>query len=119
MRLNEYQEQALKTAIYPKVGGLGLLYTVLKLAGEAGEVSEKVGKVIRDDMKDASSLITGLPLRQEVREALRKELGDVLWYVAATAYELGYSLEEVALVNQAKLRDRAERGVLQGSGDNR
>lgn len=129
--LNEYQEDAVASAIYPgrKACG-GVLYTALKLAGEAGEVAEKVGKAIRDD----GFLFTSDPnieydsnnpwadakyLTVERRDGLIKELGDVLWYVAAMADEIGVSLADVAGANIAKLRDRQERGVLQGSGDNR
>jgi NTP pyrophosphatase (non-canonical NTP hydrolase) len=82
----------------------------LKIAGEAGEVADKVGKLIRDHHSQLSE-----PKRLE----LLKELGDVLWYVSAIAYELDSSLEAVADLNFAKLEDRKARGVLGGDGDNR
>jgi NTP pyrophosphatase (non-canonical NTP hydrolase) len=101
---DEYQKQAVATAIYPKE--VGLVYCGLKLAGEAGEVAEKIGKSIRDNKRlDDEDLV--------------KELGDVLWYIAALAEELGYDLSEVADRNQKKLKDRKDRGVLGGSGDSR
>ena len=106
MKLNEYQQEARETAIYPEE--LGLLYTTLGLAGESGEVAEKVKKMIRD----GTSL-------EDCRESLINELGDVLWYVANLAHELKTTLEEVAYVNLDKLKDRQAREVLKGSGEAR
>lgn len=109
--LNGYQAATQTTAIYPGQGTInGLLYTTLKLNGEAGEIAEKVGKALRDDF----ACIT-----DQRRADLLKELGDVLWYVAATARELGFNLSEVALANLDKLKDRQNRDKLSGSGDNR
>lgn len=123
MHMNEYQDKAGATAIYPGRGSmLGLMYAVLKLNGEAGEVSEKLGKVIRDDK---TVLVIGdnkyalKSLDQARKNDLKKELGDCLWYIAAIATELGCDLSEVAEANLFKLADRQERGVLSGSGDNR
>lgn len=119
---NEYQHAALETAIYPGKGGcIGAIYVALKLAGEAGEFSEKVGKALRDDgflCEDAGNGDAKwfTPSR---REELIKEAGDVAWYLAAVCFELGVSLEDVMLINLSKLADRKARGVLQGSGDNR
>lgn len=111
MKLNEYQTLAADTATYPEKGGLmGLVYTSLGLTGEAGEVSEKVKKLLRDH---------GGELNTELKEGLIKELGDVLWYLAQCSKELGVTLEEVAAVNLFKLQSRKERGKLKGSGDNR
>lgn len=111
MTLNDYQNQAATTAIYPNRNQFGgLIYTALKLNGEAGEVAEKVGKIIRDKNSE---------LDQDQIELLAKECGDVLWYVAMLADELGYTLEEIAQLNLAKLFDRKKRGKLQGSGDTR
>jgi NTP pyrophosphatase (non-canonical NTP hydrolase) len=109
MRLFEYQRAARGTARYPDVGD-NLVYPTLGLAGEAGEVAEKVKKLLRDD--------DGV-LTDERRAALAAELGDVLWYVAQVATEAGLDLESVAQANLAKLASRAERGVLSGSGDER
>jgi len=106
--LNQYQLEALKTAIYPEADAL--LYTVLGLNGEAGELAEKAKKMIRDD--------AGI-LYEERRKAMVKELGDVLWYVATTAKELNVTLEEVAQANVDKLRSRQKRNKLQGDGDER
>ncbi|WP_105317858.1 nucleoside triphosphate pyrophosphohydrolase family protein [Thermus tenuipuniceus] len=108
MTLNEYQQEAKKTALYPEA--YRLLYPTLGLAGEAGELANKVKKILRDH---------GGNLSQATREDLVAELGDVLWYVAQLATDLGVSLEEVAQGNLAKLRSRLERGKIGGSGDNR
>jgi len=86
MDFDKFQKEALSTAIYPNRGN-NLVYPVLGLVGEAGEVAEKVKKLIRDD--------DGV-LSDERKELLKKELGDVLWYVAATADEMGLTMSEVA-----------------------
>ena len=112
MTLDEYQQGALQTARYPD--GVRVLYPALKLAGEAGEVAEKLGKLMRD-----AGWTPGAPFDEAQREALAKELGDVLWYVAVLARDLGLPLQEVARLNLAKLADRAARGVISGSGDER
>ena len=112
MTIDEYAQKARATAAYPVEATL--LYPVLKLAGEAGEVAEKLGKLMRDE-----SWIPGTPLSNAQRDALALELGDVLWYVAAVAHDLGLPLDEVAARNVAKLADRHSRGVISGSGDTR
>lgn len=109
MRLNEYQEAALQTAIYPDKGN-NIVYPALGLNGEAGEVADHVKKIMRDD---------GGEITPDRRRALVKEAGDTLWYLANLAAELGYSLEDIAQENITKLRGRQERGTLQGSGDER
>jgi len=109
MDLNTYQQAAGRTALYPD-RGQNPLYPTLGLCGEAGEVADKVKKVLRDD---------GGIFSAERRQAIALELGDVLWYVAQLAHELGVSLEEIASANLAKLADRADRNVLGGSGDRR
>ena len=108
MELNEYQEKALQTANYPNDSRI--IYPVLGLNGEAGEVAEKVKKVIRDN--------EGIFDFYE-REKIAKELGDVLWYLAMAAYDVGYSLESIAKINVAKLKERKEKNMLHGSGDDR
>lgn len=108
MKLNEYQNKARETALYPKEHGLS--YVVLGLNGEAGELAEKMKKCLRDD---------NAVLTEERRLAMVKELGDVLWYVSNLAYELNVSLEEVAEQNLEKLFSRKQRGKIQGSGDDR
>lgn len=107
---NEYQAFARTTAIHPRRTVAALTYLALGLNGEAGEVADKIKKVIRDD----NSILTG-----EVFQDLVKEIGDVLWYVARLADELGFDLSEVAQENVNKLRGRKDRGTLGGSGDNR
>jgi NTP pyrophosphatase (non-canonical NTP hydrolase) len=98
-----FQNECQKTAIYPKQQGLA--YTALGLASEAGEYAGKIKKGIRDGTFD------------DVGAAA--ELGDVLWYVATAAHELGYTMDEIAHGVIKKLRDRQQRNVIKGSGDNR
>ena len=106
---DEYQKKAGKTAIYPNIGK-NFVYPTLGLMGEAGEVSEKIKKVIRDD---------GGKLTPEKREEIKKELGDVLWYLAQLSKELGIRFSDVAKGNLEKLSSRKARGKLHGEGDNR
>ena len=108
-QLNRYQEEAWETAIYPNKGN-NLYYPALGLAGEAGEVCNKIKKVMRDQ--------DGIPTTEQKHE-IAKELGDVLWYLATLATELDSHLGCIAEGNVQKLKDRQERGTLQGSGDNR
>jgi len=108
MELDKYQEQAIKTAIYG--AGNKIIYPTLGMAGEAGEVANKVKKVLRE--KDGV-------FTDEAKGDLAAEVGDVLWYVALLARDLGYSLEEIAEGNLKKLKSRQERGKLSGDGDKR
>ncbi|MDP3764744.1 MAG: nucleoside triphosphate pyrophosphohydrolase family protein [bacterium] len=111
MTFNEYQKKSRKTAVYPKSKYCdGIFYPTLGLVGEAGEVAEKVKKVLRDD----NGIIT-----KEKKEELKKELGDVLWYIAQIATDLKLSLEDIASDNLTKLASRHKRGKIKGSGDNR
>lgn len=109
MTFQEYEIQAAKTAIYPR--SYSIIYPALGLAGEAGEVAEKVKKMLRDGHIDP--------------HALHKEIGDCLWYLAALCHDLSeefglnLSLAKAAEVNLEKLADRAKRNTLQGNGDNR
>lgn len=103
MNFTEYQYKARETAIYPLE--YSIIYPALGLVGEAGEVAEKIKKYLRD--------------KTLVIEDIEKELGDVLWYIANLAEDLGISLEKVAEINIQKLSDRKKRNTLQGSGDNR
>lgn len=107
MNLSDYQVRAWDFAMYPNKG-YNLEYPTLGLTGEAGEIANKVKKVQRDDL-----------LICDVADDLASELGDVLWYVAALATELGLDLDELAYDNLQKLNSRAMRGVIGGSGDNR
>lgn len=109
----EYQLATADTAVYP--GALegnadALSYVTLGLTGEAGEIANKVKKILRDK---------GGNVTDEDRTELSKELGDVLWYLARLSDEIGYPLEDIAQKNVDKLRSRKERGVISGSGDNR
>ena len=104
-----YQDSAERTALYPNKGD-NLYYPALGLAGEAGEVCEKIKKIMRDQKGY---------LTEENADELVKELGDVLWYVANIACEINRSLSSIAETNLQKLKDREDRGVLKGSGDNR
>lgn len=106
---DEYQELIKQTAIYPNRGS-NLVYPVLGICGEAGEVAEKVKKLLRDG---------GGEITDEIRESIKKELGDVLWYVCAAAQELGVGMDEVVQSNRDKILGRRERGTLRGSGDDR
>lgn len=108
MDLSEYQQLSRRTAQYPR--DAWLTYPVLGLAGEAGEVAEHAKKAIRDD---------GGSVSEQRREAMAKELGDVLWYVAQIATELDLDLNQIAAGNLEKLLSRQQRGVLSGSGDDR
>ncbi|MBM5815942.1 MAG: nucleoside triphosphate pyrophosphohydrolase family protein [Cyanobacteriota bacterium] len=109
MDLKAYQAAAASTARYPDAGS-NPIYPTLGLCGEAGEVAEKVKKVLRDQ---------GGHFGAENRAALALELGDVLWYLARLASELDLDLEAIAEANLAKLASRAERNVIAGSGDQR
>jgi NTP pyrophosphatase (non-canonical NTP hydrolase) len=117
--LNDYQERAAKYDIESPTRGL-LWYYGLGTAGEAGEVADKIKKLYRDgkvylDWDGGERR----GLAYEDRAALVKELGDVLWYVAAVARALDVSLSAVADANIEKLEDRLRRGVMFGSGDGR
>ena len=109
MDFNEYQKKSRKTAGYPAIGH-PVIYPTLGLANEAGEVAGKIKKIFRDK--------NGV-IGDAEKEALKSELGDVLWYVAQVATELGLSLDEIAEHNITKLYDRLERGKIGGNGDNR
>lgn len=108
MQFDEYQRATKLTAIYPGAKSeSGITYTTLGLIGEAGELANDWKKSMRDGE-------TAL-----AKEKMRYELGDVLWYLARLADELGMSLDQVAQANLDKLRDRKIRNQLTGSGDNR
>lgn len=107
MNVDDYQLASRDTAIYPEVSSgsnLALAYCALGLAGEAGEVANKIKKSIRDGADPYT---------------VKGELGDVAWYLAQIASELGIPLSEILRDNMEKLQSRKERGVLGGSGDNR
>ena len=104
--LDEYQTLAAESAVFPK--DVALMYLALKLNGEAGEIAELVGKHIRGDED-----------KKDIKDALVKELGDVMWYIAMLADHVDVHLSDVATINISKLRDRLNRNVVKGSGDNR
>lgn len=110
MTFDEYQKQALTTVLSTGDPFKDMLHWVLGINGESGEVAEKLKKIIRDK----NSVVS-----EEDKQELAKELGDVLWYLAVFANDLGASLDEIAQHNLDKLQSRKERGVLGGSGDNR
>lgn len=109
MTFEEYQKASRKTVIYPNKDH-NFIYPTLGLVGESGEVAEKIKKVLRD----GEGIIS-----EEQKQEIKKELGDVLWYLAQLATELDLSLEEIAAFNIEKLYSRQKRGNLHGSGDNR
>ena len=108
MTFDAFQQEAMATAIY--ADELRLIYPALGLAGETGEVLEKIKKVYRDDNGQVSD---------EKRLAISHELGDVLWYVAAVCRDLDISMSDCSKLVIQKLRSRAARGTLKGSGDER
>ncbi len=118
MNFNEYQDFTKTTAKYYEIfyrhfgkeSGSEYLYSALGLNGEAGEIADKMKKLFRD--RDGI-------VDEGFKEDIKKELGDVLWYVARIADDFGLTLEEVAKGNYEKLSSRKERGTLHGDGDNR
>lgn len=115
MELNTYQEEAWST-ILPKAESN--IYLIPGLAAEAGEVAGKFAKYVRDYSWPTSNKEIE-EYEQKFEDDLKKELGDVLWFVASIAKCNGFTLQEVALANLDKLQGRKERGTLGGSGDDR
>jgi NTP pyrophosphatase (non-canonical NTP hydrolase) len=109
MDINFYQQKAFKTAIYPSKG-YNIYYPALGLAGEVGEICNKIKKIMRDD---------GGKITEERRKQLLDELGDVLWYAATIATELDEDLNQVAINNLFKLNEREKNNKLHGEGDKR
>ena len=128
----QYEERAKKTAIYPNIGK-NLIYTVLALAGEAGELANKVKKLMRDhNLKEGDTIYDILDKIQadspdkETRDAglkiidgLPGELGGVLWYTALSSYEIAYPFDLIATHNLRELHAREAEGKVHGSGDDR
>lgn len=108
MELGQYQKQAEHFMIYPE--SEKITYPILGLVSEAGEVADKYKKIIRD--KNGQ-------MTDEDRTEMLKEIGDVLWYLAAICTDIGMPLHHAAMVNLQKLNSRLSRNVIQGSGDNR
>lgn len=109
LTLNLYQVEATRTAQYPDIGN-NFVYPSLGLSGESGEVANKIKKILRDK---------GGVLSEDDRVAIKKEIGDCLWYIAALANELNYTLAEIACDNLDKLNRRLAAGTICGDGDNR
>lgn len=106
-----YQQLCTETQIYPREHAV--FYPALGLAGEAGEVANKIKKIMRDRNGD----VNNLPI--ELKEDIANELGDCLWYISALATDLGIGLDGVAVENLKKLQKRKEQGTIHGSGDKR
>ena len=109
MNFKTYQKKARETAQYPNLGS-NIIYPTLGLVGEAGEVAEKVKKVIRDK--------NGI-FDEESKCAIKKELGDVLWYISNLCTEFEFNMDDVANMNLEKLNIRVSKGKISGSGDDR
>ncbi len=109
MDFEKYQAESRKTAIYPDKGK-NIVYPTLALAGEVGEVAEKIKKVIRDKKGVVS---------KKTQEEIGKEIGDVLWYLAQLSTELKLSLDAIATKNLQKITSRKKRRKIHGAGDNR
>ena len=109
MDFEEYQKKAKTTALYPDSGN-NFVYPTMGLVGEAGEIANKAKKIIRDHNSE---------IKEQHVEDMKKELGDVLWYVSQVASEFGLKLNDIAEKNIEKLASRKERGQIQGSGDDR
>ena len=105
---DDYQTVAVATAVYPN--DICILYPALGLAGEAGEVANKVKKIFRDD---------GGQVTDDRRAQIAKELGGVLWYVAMVCTDLDLNMGDVARENVAIIASRQDRGTLHGDGDER
>jgi len=108
MTFDEYQGAALRTADLKRNNEL--FHLLLGLVGETGEIAEKFKKLVRDNDTNESLIDS---------DDIKKELGDVLWYIAVLSEYLGIKLEDVASSNIEKLVSRQSRGTLSGSGDNR
>lgn len=103
MELNKYQDEAMSY----RLPTANETYAVMGLVGEVGEFYSIMAKEVRDGVKAENS------------ENLVKELGDILWFVAALAHDFGLSLDELAKLNLEKLEGRKNRGKLHGSGNDR
>ena len=106
--LDMYQQVAKQTAIYPREQAI--IYPTLGLTGEAGEVANKVKKIIRDD---------GNKINESLVQEISAEIGDCLWYISVLASDIGCKLSDIANANLEKLANRKEKGTLHGSGDTR
>ena len=106
--LDMYQEVAKTTAIYPREQAI--IYPTLGLTGEAGEVANKVKKIIRDGSnKNDEKLVS----------EIKAEIGDCLWYIAVLADDFNIKLSDIASTNIEKLANRKKNNTIHGSGDTR
>ena len=106
--LDMYQQVAKTTAIYPREQAI--IYPTLGLTGEAGEVANKVKKIIRDGTnKNNENLV----------QEISAEIGDCLWYISVLADDIGVKLSDIANSNLEKLENRKKKGTIHGSGDDR
>jgi len=104
-----YQKKCTKTAVYPNIGK-NFTYPTIGLMGEAGEVANKIKKLIRDE---------GYQITKEKRDEIKAEIGDMMWYIAQLSTELGIKLSDVVDYNLKKLAKRKKENKIHGSGDNR
>jgi len=120
MTLNEYQEKAMVTNAPSSDNDT---YSLFGLIAEVGELADKVAKAVRKEMIEISDndiyMQAGEAKNEELVEGIKKELGDVLWFVAHFAQRFRWPLEEVEQLNLDKLADRAKRNVIIRDGDNR
>lgn len=112
MTFDEYRLFVKSMKRYPEQ--FTIMYPALGLAGEAGEIAEKIKKWLRDYKPSSPD-----DMPEEIRQALLLELGDPLWYITSLADDLGFTLDDVVEANVAKLSSRKDRGVIHGSGDSR
>ncbi len=110
MTLDEYQAAALTTAQWHGDELIDLTHWALGVTGEAGEIAEKVKKIIRDAKGEVSA---------EAKQEIMKEVGDVLWYLSILSHHLGYKFDVVGQHNIEKLKNRKQQNKISGSGDNR
>ena len=115
LTMEEYANEAMNYAIYPDA----LIYPMLGLQEEVGELSGKLKRYFRDNEYDVSMDNPMVEMSAELRLDMAREVGDALWYLTAIATDLGYSLDEIASLNLEKLEDRKRRGRIKGSGDYR
>lgn len=115
LTMEEYASEAMNYAIYPDA----LIYPMLGLQEEVGELSGKLKRYFRDNEYDVSMDNPMVEMSAELRLDMAREVGDALWYLTAIATDLGYSLDEIASLNLEKLEDRKRRGRIKGSGDYR
>lgn len=116
MNFDEYQEEANSLAIYPRAKN-NIFYPGLGISGEAGEVSDKIKKLMRDGQCNEKDLTYVIPCDKVIE--ISYELGDVLWYIAAICMELGVDMSTIAELNLQKLNKRKNENKLHGEGDNR